>query len=95
MSILIICKETDSYIYQVVSGEFHFAAACSEKNIPETFPLLATNNWIVLAVQWYVKYFFALNSLIIWKSRGEEDGMQTLKEFGDDLDVCILNLQII
>ena len=31
MSIIIICKLTHSYIYQVASWEFPFARTCSEK----------------------------------------------------------------
>ena len=35
---------------------------------------MAINNWNVLAVQWSLKYLFAPNFPIFWKSRGEEDG---------------------
>ena len=73
LSILIICKWTCDYINQVVSGEFPFAVTCSEKNRPEKFHFIATNNWTGLAVQWSVKYFFALNSLIFWKSCTKEE----------------------
>ena len=41
-------------------------------NIPEKPPFIATNNWIVLAVQWSVKYFFTKNSPIFWKSHVKE-----------------------
>ena len=40
---------------------------------PERFPLIARNNWIVLAVPWSVKYFFAPNSPIFWKIHGWEE----------------------
>ena len=29
-----------------------------KKNWPEKFPFIAANNWVVLAAQWSVKYFF-------------------------------------
>ena len=45
-----------------------------KKNRPEKFPFIATNSWIVLAVRWSGKHFFAPNSLISQKSHGEEDG---------------------
>ena len=35
----------------LVSGEFPFAATCSQKNRPEKYPSIARNNFIVLAVQ--------------------------------------------
>lgn len=41
VSISGIWKWTSGYIYQVVSGEFPFAATLSEKNRPEKFPFLA------------------------------------------------------
>ena len=31
MSILMICEQTGGYIYTLVSGEFPFAATCSQK----------------------------------------------------------------
>ena len=31
MSILMICKQTDGYIYQRVAGKFSFAGTCSKK----------------------------------------------------------------
>ena len=34
---------------------------------------MATTDWIVLAVCWSVKYFFALNSLIFWKNLNKEE----------------------
>ena len=43
-----------------------------KKNKHEKFPSLATNNWIVLAVRWSVKYFFAQNSQYsgkLWRRR--------------------------
>ena len=45
-----------------------------KKNRPEKIPFIANNSWIVLAVRWSGKHFFAPNSLISRKSRGEEDG---------------------
>ena len=69
MSVLITCKETGGYIYQVVGGEF--AGACLEKNRPEKFPFIATNNWIVLAVPWSVKHFCTPISPIFPKNYGE------------------------
>ena len=44
MSILLIYIKTGGYIYQVVPGVFPFAVACSEKERPEKFPFIATNN---------------------------------------------------
>ena len=41
-------------------------------NIPEKPPFIATNNSIVLAVQWSVKYFFTKNFPIFRKSRVKE-----------------------
>ena len=38
MSILMICKLTRRYIYQVACKEFPFAATCPGKNRPEKFP---------------------------------------------------------
>ena len=43
-----------------------------KKNRAENFTFIGTNNWIVLAVQWSVKYIFASNSPISWKSCAEE-----------------------
>ena len=43
-------------------------------NKPEKFPFTTTNNGIILAVRWSVKYFYAENSPIFWKSGEEEDG---------------------
>ena len=36
------------------------------------FPFIATINWIVLAIQWSVKYFFAPKSPLLRKSGGEK-----------------------
>ena len=47
-----------------------------KKNRPEKYPFKATNNLIVLAVRWSVKYFSAPNSPLFRKSRGgEENGV--------------------
>ena len=35
-------------------------------------PFIATSNWIVLAVQWSVKYFFAPNSPLFREGGGEK-----------------------
>ena len=43
-----------------------------KKNRPEEFPFIATNNWIVLVVQWSVKYLFAPNSPKFQKNCNEE-----------------------
>ena len=53
------------------------------------FPFITTNNWIVFAVQWYVKYFFAPNSPfkfpIIpekwWKKKEEEKQLPSVLLF--------------
>ena len=66
MSILAI-MQINRWLYQSSSP---FAATCREK---EKYPFIATNNWIVLAVQWPVKYFFAPNFPIFRKSCGEEE----------------------
>ena len=42
-----------------------------KKNRPEKCTFIATNNWIVLAVWWSVKYFYAPNSLIFRKNAAE------------------------
>ena len=42
-----------------------------KKKRPEKIPFMAKTNWITLAVHWSVKYFYALNSPIFRKSRGE------------------------
>ena len=62
---------TGGYIYQVVSGEFPFTATFQKKNRAEKFPFVATNDWIVSAVWWSVKYFF-LNSPKFWQSSTEK-----------------------
>ena len=83
MPTLMICKQTGGYINQVVSGEFHFAATFPEKNRPEKFPFIATNSWIILAVRWSVKYFFAPNSpeLLKKKRTGEQRKPVNAKRF--------------
>ena len=53
MSILMTCKYTGGYIYQVVSAEYSFAAKCSEK-----FPFYRNIKGIKFTVRWSVKYFF-------------------------------------
>ena len=45
-------------MYQLASGEFSFTALAQRKNRPEKFPFTGITNWIVLAVRWFVKYFF-------------------------------------
>ena len=48
-----------------------------KKNRPERFSLIATNDCIILAVRWFVKWFFTPNSPRFWKKCGkeaEEDG---------------------
>ena len=40
----------------------------------EKVPFIATNNWIILAVRWSVKYIFALSSSIFEKSCTGEEG---------------------
>ena len=42
-----------------------------KKNRPEKFQFVATNDRILSAVRWSVKYFFT-NSLIFWKSSTEK-----------------------
>ena len=43
-----------------------------KSNRPEKWPFIATNNWIVLAARWSVKYFFAPNSPLFQKKSGEK-----------------------
>ena len=47
---------------------------------PKNFYFIGTNNWIVLAAQWSIKYFFAPNSSIFWirltEKREEEEYRQ-------------------
>ena len=65
MSILTTCEYTGAYIYPVALISY-----------PEKFPFKLTNNWIVLAVRWSVKYFFVPNSSMFQKNceEKEEDG---------------------
>ena len=44
-----------------------------KKNSLDKFPVMATNNWIVLVVGRSSKNFFAPNSLIFWKSCSKEE----------------------
>ena len=72
------CKYTGGYIYQVVSGGIPLRCELfqKKKNRPEKYPFKATDNLIVLAVRWSVKYFSAPNSPLFRKSRGgEENGV--------------------
>ena len=50
-------------------GFVHYliTATCSEKNTPEKFPFIATNNWILLTVRWSVKYFVLWILQYSWK----------------------------
>ena len=50
-----------------------------EKNGPEKFLFIATNNWIVLSDWWSVKYFFAPNSLIFRKRHEKKKMEKTVK----------------
>ena len=47
----------------------------------QTRKITATNNWIVLTVQWSVKYYFATNSPIFQKNRGEEEYEENMKRW--------------
>ena len=73
---------------------------------PKYFLFIGTNNWIVLAVRWIVKYFFASNSPIFWIRLAEkrEEGQEKLRqlqsvrrftetqqEVSDDLSICVFN----
>ena len=71
MSISMTCKKTGKYIYQVSSSSLSFIL---QKNRPEKFRFIARQNYIVLAVWWFVKYYFAPNFPIFRKSQTEEDG---------------------
>ena len=54
--------------------EIHLCCNLFRKRIDQkNFFFTATNNWIELALQWSVKYFFAPNSLLFRKSSKEED----------------------
>ena len=67
MSILMLCKYTGGYIYQVVLGNSLSLRLTQKKNTQEKFPFTSTHNWILVAVRWSVKYFFAPNSPIFRK----------------------------
>ena len=73
---------------------------------PKYFLFIGTNNWIVLAVRWIVKYFFASNFPIFWirlaekRQEGQEKLRQlqsvrrfreTQQEVIDDLSICMFN----
>ena len=73
MSVLIICKQTGSYIFQVVSEDFPLLQLVQKNNRPEKFLFVATNDWFVLAVSWSVNYFSAPNSPLFWKSCDKEE----------------------
>ena len=78
-----------------------------KKNRSEKFPFTATTKWIVVAVRWSIKNFFAPNSPIFRKSLDEERKQmarqlqsvmlykKTQQDVGDDLSVSALNLQIL
>ena len=65
--------QINMWLHLSISQKVHFAATYAEKNTPEKIPFIATNNWIVLAVWWSVKYFYASNSLIFQKSCVEKE----------------------
>ena len=70
MCILIICRLAGLSSHSV--GEFPYAVTFQKKNRLERFPFIATNNWIVLAVRFYTKHFFAPNSRYsekLWRRR--------------------------
>ena len=54
-----------------------------------TFPFIATNNLIILAVWWSAKYLFVSNPQIP-ESCGEEKEEEGKQEVGDDLDVWVI-----
>ena len=54
-----------------------------------TFPFIATNNWIILAVWWSAKYLFVSNPQIP-ESCGEEKEEEGKQEVVDDLDVWVI-----
>ena len=73
MSILITSKYTGGYIYQVSLWEIPLRGDLfRRRNRPEKCPFTVTNNWIVLALRWSVKYFFARKSPLFRKSGGEK-----------------------
>ena len=55
---------------KLASGEFPFTETYSEKELTRKCPFIATNNWIILANWWSVKYFFAPNSSLFRKNGG-------------------------
>ena len=68
-----ICKinrllHLSSYLWGIPLRCDMFRKIIDQKN----FPFIATNNWIVLAVQWSVKYLCAPNFPLIQKSGGEK-----------------------
>ena len=55
-----------------VSEEDPLRANYSEKEWTRKIcPFIVTNNWLVSAVRWSVKYLLAPNSALFWKSGGE------------------------
>ena len=73
---------------------------------PKYFLFIGTNNWIVLAVRWIVKYFFASNFPIFWirlaekRQEGQEKlrQLQSVRRFREtqqevigDLSICMFN----
>ena len=82
-SILLPCKWTGGYIYQLVSWEFPFTANYSKNSRPEKFPFKATTNWTLVSSWWSVKYFFAPNSRFSRKvlTREESNVARQLQSF--------------
>ena len=64
---------------KLVSGKFPFAKTYAAKNRPKKYLCIATNTWIVSAFRWSVKYFFAQNSPLFRKSRGERRRKKGIK----------------
>ena len=85
MSILVTWKWTGGYIDLAVSREYSrqlfFAATSSEKEWTKKFSFIATNNWIVLAVQRSVNCSFALIMSILQKGLTEEEETSNSKMF--------------
>ena len=62
-------------------GKFPLLWHVQKKNRPEKFPFIETNSRIVIVVQRFVKYFFALNSRYSVKYRQKKKKLSIPKRF--------------
>ena len=86
-------RRPEKFIYQVASGEFPFTALCLQKEDLKNFLFIVTNNFIVLTVQWFVKYFFCSefpNILDTASKKREEEQrqLQNVLRFTQTQKVC-------